>query len=193
MNEMFYYLISYIVVIVGIIALVNFLSSGFLLYFIKVKASRGKKVLVINKGAIENYASIGWIEGGSFRYKDRETKLKEKNKVAKRLIIPDGTSPFFRLFGVTCVMVDEAKNYFILPNGNAVSGYDAIAQENLILWALDKPTDESPVKILVIINLIITVLLLFGLVALYVKLNQNDEALRVMFDGLRTVQGTNII
>lgn len=193
MNEIYYYILSYSLIIILFFVLFNWLSTGFLLFFLRVKASRGKKILVINKGAIENYASIGWVEGNQFCYKDRETKRKEKNKVCKRLVITENNKPFFRLFGVTCVMVDESTNTFITPSGSSIGGFDAITQENLIMWALQKPKDEDKTKLLIIINLILTILVVLGLVIIFVKIQQHDASIKLLLNGFKTIEGVNII
>lgn len=153
----------------------------------------GKKILVINRGVVESYASIGSVEGSWLRYKDRETKIKEKNKVAKRLMIPAGESPFFRLFGVTCVQVDEKNSCFILPSATAQAGFDAIQQENLLMWALQRPRNEEKLQLLVILCLCASALALILCLILIFKLTQLTTLVQAGFDGLKQIQGVNLV
>lgn len=193
MNEIYYFIISYVAIILLFLFLTNWLSSGFLIFFIRAKMSRGRKVLVINRGMIESYASLGWLEGNHFCYFDRETKRKEKNKVSKRLTVQEGTSPFFRLFGVTVVMIDEKTNNFILPNGDVKNGFDAIKQENLLLWALQRPRDTEKLLIWLIVIMVAVILVLMVSGMSVYKLNQLQSSINLFIQSQTVVQGTNIV
>jgi len=193
-TEIIYFMISYLIVIFGIMFFFNWWSNGFFFSIIKTKASRGKKVLVINKSPLEFYSSKGWIEGKRFKWYDRETKAKEKNRLSKALDINDREpSPFFRLFGVTCVMIDEATNSFINPRTMVNSGgIDSMNQENLIMWALQKPSEVQNLTIFLIINLVVGVLILFMVGYLVFKVGQLPALINAVKPVVNTITGGNI-
>ena len=157
MKEIIYFAISYVAILLGGLFFFNWLSQGFLWAIIKTKMSRGRKILIIMHSPIRHYPAYGWIEGQQFKWYDRETKLKDKNKTPKSVAVQEGM--FYRLFGIDMTEIDEATNAIISKNGEGLSGFDAILQENLIIQALQKPTDQNT-TLVVILEIVIIVLLM---------------------------------
>ena len=173
MNDVYLWIIIFAAVIGGFAFLANFMTNGFFLSWVKAKASRGRKVLIIMRTKLSYYPAFGHIEGDCFVWKDRETKRDNKNKIPKRAKLPDpSNSPFFRLFNVWVTFMDESNNSFIsMKDYSEISGYDPITQESLIMRALQRPTFGENKQLLIIIILVgIIVLLLLG-AAIYVKVN----------------------
>jgi len=191
MQEIYYFMISYLIIIFGGMMLLNFISNGFLLAFIKTKAGRGRKVLTIIKSPLEFYASKGWIEGNRFKWYDNETKRKEKNKIAKALDIEeDKPSPFFRLFGVPVVFIDEATNLFINFRAHRITGnIDALNQENMIMWALQRPAQQEKLILFLIILIIVCIISLFVVGFVAYKVNM----LQTLIQGIRAINPVNAV
>lgn len=178
-SDAIYFMISYAGILLIGFGLIQWLSNGFFTKFLKVKASRGKLVLVNVKSKLLHYFVPGRVEGGFLVYDDRESKA-NKQKEKKRVIIPEGA--FYRAIGVSCVNVDEESNSVILPGGSAVAGYDAIKFSNLYTRALYKPSvaPEDKTKILLVVTLVICVIIIFGVIALYTKLVAVNDAVALL-------------
>ena len=180
MNEIYCFIISYVLVIGIAFFLINFLSNGFLTIFIKVKASRGKKILINVKSKIQHYFISGEIQGEMLVYHDRESKA-NKQKTPKMLCI-NNNEVFYRAFGVNCVNIDEATNNFIKPSGENSAGFDAVTYSNLYIRALTKPTeDKNDIIIKLLIGVII--LVISGLGFLYFKMVTITE----LIESIKTV------
>jgi len=181
MNDIYYFIISYALIILFGFGLIQFLSNGFLSVFLKAKASRGRKILINVRSKTTHYFVTGLIEGDFLVFDDRESK-RNKQKTPKRLAIPSDKNIFYRAFGVTTCNVDEGDNKFILPEGSSVSGFDAIKHSNLYTRALTKPAeiDGDLVKKLLIA---IGILCLLGFGFLYFKM----ETLNTTINAINTV------
>jgi hypothetical protein len=184
MNEFLLYLISYSAVLIGGFIFVNWLSNGFLLILMRVKSTRGTKVLVIVKSKLQNYFIIGKVVEGFLIFRDNACKL-DGRKTEKRIAIPNGS--VFRMFSVNCIWFDEEINCILRPDLKGVTGFDAIKWNNILIRALKRPSIEDP-KLLLIIILVICILLLFGLIAIYARVNQ----LQSLIMSLKTVT-SNVI
>ena len=197
MNQFFYFMLAGAILIFLIVSLLNFMSNGFLMAWVKAKISRGKKILIIMKTKLGFYPAYGKIQGDSFIFLDRETKKDSNNRIPKRVKIPDDQkSPFFRLFNVWVCFVDESTNTFtqIRTNGSAseISGFDPILQESLILRALSRPTFEQKKTIFFIIIIILLIVIFFMMIFLIVKVVGLPEAIRIVRVGENVVSGVNV-
>lgn len=178
-SDAIYFMISYAGILLIGFGLIQWLSNGFFTKFLKVKASRGKLVLVNVRSRLIHYFVSGKVEGGFLIYDDRESRA-NKQKEPKRVIAPDGA--FYRAIGVSCVNVDEESGAIIMPSGSSVSGFDAIKYSNLYTRALYKPSvaPEDKTKIIIIVVLIICIVLIFFMIALYVKLGAVGDMVNVL-------------
>ena len=168
MNDFALFMISYSVVLIGGFVLVNWLSNGFLLILMRVKATRGRKVLIIVKSKLQNYFVIGKVVEGFLIFRDNACKLDDR-KTEKRIAIPNGT--VFRMFSVNCVWFDEEINCILRPNLKGVTGFDAIKWNNLLIRALKRPTIEDS-KIILIIILILLIIVVLGMIAIFMRVSQ---------------------
>lgn len=188
MQDIFMYMISYAIVIVGGFIFFNWLSNGYLIKLISVKSSRGKKILIHIKSKLQYYIVIGKLEGDFIVYIDREARA-NKQKTPKRVVID--SQGFYRDLGVWNVNIDEASNNIFKPTGETIPGFDAIKYANLYERALLKPTPEMKDKIFIIIILIIVIISLFLCIALFVKVQQLDIAIKGLSQVSKVV-GVNV-
>src|SRR3972149_3848286 len=79
---------SYLAIIVGILFILNFAMNGMVFAYLKVKASRGKYLLVQVRGATGWYYTTGGFEEGRFRYKDRHKKTHSLTNVSDKVVEP---------------------------------------------------------------------------------------------------------
>lgn len=152
---------SYVGIIVIGFALINFLSAGFLIKFIRVRASRGKLILIKVKSVTDQYFRTGLISEKMLRYKARGQKEQ------KLVPIPD-EAVLYRAMNVWCMDVDEETNEIIMPSGERAETYDAEKYEQLVIRALYKPAlmDKNEKIMLLMIGLCILGLII---VVFYVK------------------------
>jgi len=141
---------SYIAIILIGFALMNFLTGGFLIKFLRVKASNGKRVLVKVKGVTDHYYKTGKISEKALTYRARAQK---EDKI---ITIPDG-NVLYRSMKVWCIDVDEDTNQVILPSGELSDTYDAEKYDQLITRAMYKPSlmDKNEKIMLLMIGAVI--------------------------------------
>lgn len=162
LTDSIYFMISYVIVIAGGFFLANFMSNGFLWSFIKCKISRGHRILIIMHSQPRSYPAYGWVVKEKMYYYDRETKKNDKNKTAKSIVIQDGM--FTHTFGVWMAEIDEKTGNVIMPGKDAGQSFDSYLQENLIIQALQRPTDtKSLLIVILLIGVIVLALVAVGL------------------------------
>jgi hypothetical protein len=134
------------------------LIAGFLMKFIKVRASRGKLVLVKVKSSTDHYFRAGAISEKALKYKARGQKEK------KTIPYTTDEGGLYRAMTVYCIDVDEDKNSIIKTDGKEIDTYDAEKYEQLITRALYKPVlmdKNDKIILLLIIVAILGILILF--------------------------------
>jgi hypothetical protein len=153
MDDLIYFVISYIIVLLVGFLLIQFLSNGFFTTFLKVKASRGKKVLIKVNTISDTYYTSGFINEGFLKYKKRRTKDFALIKIPNKDCI-------YRAIGVNCIDIDDENNAVLKSDLTAVSGFDAVKMDNLLVRALMKPKLKSKQ------DAIITLAIIIGAIAL---------------------------
>lgn len=117
-------------------------QRGFFSTYFKVRTSFGKYVLVKVRSPLRDYFKKGWVEEGFLMYevkRDGPGLFKEKDII--RLNIPkEGASPFYKCLSVMWVDVDDEKHAICKTDYSAVTGYDAIKNNNLHQRALMRPS-----------------------------------------------------
>jgi hypothetical protein len=134
LQQMIYYIASYLAVILIGFFLINFMSNGFFTKFFIVKGSRGKKVLLKIHSVTDVYFVPGRFEESMLLFKDRAGNKKRIS--AKRNCV-------YRAMGVNCVEIDESTNAIITKNFEAIEGHDAAKTDNLIVRAIELPAQED--------------------------------------------------
>lgn len=161
-----YGLFAMIVVYVGM----NFFLGGLLKPFMRVKRSRGKKVLVRIRNPVQDYFCDGKIEEGVLIFSDRA-------KVIRR--IPMQPRVVSRAAGVFWVEIDDEKNcFFARESGAAVATYDAARVDSYIVRALVRPGlfGDNTVKVL----LFLVVVLLIAVIAVGFLTYKNGTAVQAL-------------
>lgn len=172
---------AYILIIVATIFLFNWWSVGFFTTWIRVKTSRGKKVLVRVNTIVQDYYRVGVISEGFLLYKN---KMKED----KRISLNSNDNPIHRSMGVSIVYVDDEKNCVITADFKSVSGFDAVKFQDLYLRALYKPLMlDNNTKILIFM----LVILMLGLAFVGYTLHGDYQATLKAIEALKTV-GSNV-
>lgn len=180
-SEFFIIVGSYVAVFLLATIVFNFLMAGFLMTYLKVKSSRGAKVLVQVVTVARNYYKAGHVEDGFLVYKDA-------NKHEKRLSIPLGLNVFYRSLNITCVSVDEESNVIIMPNGHEIPGFDAEKYNNLYLRTLYRPQILDPKQQLMLLLTVFTFILsLVTIGILLFVINKKIGVMQVQLDAIRSV------
>lgn len=191
MNDIYIFMLTYGAVILIAFGLIQFLTNGFLMTFLRVKGSRGKKLLVEVRGKIQNYYVTGIIQEGMLIYRDAVCKAQDR-KVKKRLNVP--AYAVYRKLNVNCINVDEERNCILMPDLRGVDGYDAIKWDGYLTRALSAPKLQDN-SLLLIIILITVILVGFGVIFIAVKtgnLQASVNGLYTTFNNATTIVGGNI-
>jgi hypothetical protein len=127
----------------------------------RVKGSRGSKVLVRVLTLNDDYFCVGRINEGFLVFRDR---LKE----TRRITIAEGG--IYRSYGVSNVDIDDSKNtYFNRRDWSQVNGFDAKKYDALYQRCLMRPGKND---LLIIVILIVVICILFAVLydtyALYI-------------------------
>lgn len=131
LNEVFTIMLTYLGVVVLMFLALNIFTSGWLSKFLRVKMSRGKKILVQVNTVTQDYHRLGIIQEGFLVFKDR-------NKEERRIKI--SRDSIYRSKGVDNVDVDDEKNVVMQRDYKSVEGFDASKFNNLYIRALYKPS-----------------------------------------------------
>jgi hypothetical protein len=171
MGEFIRYVISYIGVAVLIFFVINFLTKGFLLVYLRVKASQGSKVLVEINSATDEYYRVGKFEDGFFKFKNRakeEKAIQMDEAVFKKFIV--------HTMGVCKVEVDEPGNTFIDKDFQTYNFSVDSGRLNTILMRIkNRPVPKTKQEILLLVLLL---LILGAVVFMFYRVIQIEELVR---------------
>jgi len=151
MNQIFTYMLTYGMLFVLFIGLIQFLTNGFFFKFMKVKGSRGKKLMVEVRSKLETYFVVGVIKEGLLIYKDRTSK-----QIVKKLKL--NTGAVYRKLNLNFVNVD----------GTGVSAYDPLKFEALHIRAL-MSKEVTDINKFLVATIIIGIITLIVLAILFMK------------------------
>lgn len=146
--EFWYFIGSGVVLMWIVIMFMNFILGGLLGPFMKVKASRGSKVLVRVRNPIQDYFRAGSIEEGYLVFKD-------KQKTVRRINMKSGVVS--RAATIYWVEVDDEKNcLFMRSDGSAIATHDPAKTDSLLTRALYKPglLGDNTIKIILLLVII---------------------------------------
>jgi len=183
MNDLIIQIIAYWGFFFAGLVLLIFLTRGFLLQWLKVITSMGKKILIQVQDPIQDYFITGKIQGGFLLLKDRESKGENGSDMNKQ--IKFSSDLIFRAYGVNCVKFNDQKNAFLKTDMTGVMGWDAIAMDNLLQRALTRPesTADNRNKIITMIACIVSVLI--GLL-IYFKLTGIEKSINIFMSNPTT-------
>lgn len=175
--EFFYFVISGFVLILLAVFAINFVMGGFLFTFLKVKASRGKKVMVELTSPITTFYCAAMITQGMLLFKDNMGKNR-RVRMAKGGVRRGMT--------ILWCSVDDETNAVILPSGDYVQTHDAVKTDNLLVQALTTPKGLQG-KLLNIILVAVLVLGAVSLVTLFMTFSQGQQLEQLVQAGARGV------
>ena len=95
----------------------NWLSSGWMFAFMRVKATRGKRTMAICHDIGDTYFKIGKFDNGAFVFKDRAKKSRTYPNISRDDII--------HFTGVNAIQIDLKHDLIIKRSGEYVPGADA--------------------------------------------------------------------
>lgn len=180
----FYIYVGYglfaMVVVVGIL---NFLLGGLLGPFMKVKRSRGSKILVRVRTNVTDYFRAGQINEGFLVFVDREKNTRR---------IPMVPGVVSRAATVFWVEVDDEKNCcFKRDTAEAVSTYDPVKVDNLLVRALMKPAVMDAMMKIV---LLVVILVFVAVLAVGFLTYKNGVAIGALQDSVQAaVAGVGVV
>lgn len=148
MNDAIYFIISYALIIIIGFFFINFLSNGFFGTFLRVKASRGKKVLVEIHAITDVYYKTGVFVGPMLKYTSRG-KVEKTLKVDQNQVV--------RKIGVFCILTDEVTDNVLDINFNAEKGGNTEDYDHLLKRVMMAPQIDS-MKEKIILGLLILIL-----------------------------------
>lgn len=148
--DIIYVVVSYMLVIFIGFFVMNFLTNGYVLTYILIKLSRGKKILCIVKGLVKTYYKIGYVQEEFLRFKDNAKQMRRYN-------IKEGDA--YRLMGIDAIEINEKTNEIIRKDSKLSSGFDPIKMDGfveraLVLPRLNSKTQEKLMLILIILLLL---------------------------------------
>lgn len=139
----------YLVVFLGSIAFFNFLSNGFLLKWIRAKASRGRFVLI----ELDGLAEMIWVLG---KLNDNHLRWKSGGE-DKSLII--GRDDLYRRYGVKAITIDAETNAVRKIDWTVADKIDSEAYDDKLQRAIEAPelTNKNE-KILLALALVVIII-----------------------------------
>lgn len=169
MNDFIQIVISQVLLIFMVFGVIQFMSNGFFLIFMKVKASRGKKTLVEVHALHDTYYVVGLAKEKLLTYKKRGMKEKTRLKIEK--------GDIFRKIGVNAIVVNEVNDEVINPSFSSKSGVDPITYDNLLNRSIMAPHLEDKLTKLMFMGI---VLITIGTAAnLYLAYTDSETLLSV--------------
>jgi len=175
MNDIILIMASYLIIIFISFGILAFLQSGFLMPFLKVKTSRGKKILVkIRKSTGVDFVVAEEIEGQLvFKY-FKETKRVNHYK-----------SGVYRSYNINCINVDPETWAVVSTNFDAVSTNDPNKTDSLIERAMYRPVKKTTREMIILFLLVIIVI---GVIFIAYKLTFLEQSIVA----LKSVGGANL-
>ena len=161
---------------------------GFFVNYFRVRTSFGKLVMVKVRSPLRDYFCRGEVIEGFLVYK---VKRGFRDFDTIRLNIPQDINPFYKCMSVAWCDVDDEKHAIVRTDYSAVSGYDAVKNNDLHTRALMKPSIASGQEKIMMALIIVAIIL--GLIACYLSYlgYANASALKIEMPGmLRSLAGT---
>lgn len=148
MNPIIIQVFAYFFVWILSIVFFNFLSNGFLVKWIRVKASRGRFLLI----ELDGLAEMTWVVA---KLNDNQLRWKAGGE-HKSLII--GREDVYRRYGIKCITIDAETNAIRRIDWSVADKVDAEAYDDKLQRAIEAPEIANKnEKILFIVAVIIII------------------------------------
>lgn len=158
MNPVMQNVIVYCTIIFLAFFVMNFLTSGFIIQFMKAKAGRGKKALI----KLKTVSGYVWITGV---FSEDELYYTNKNKIQKILTVQP--QQVQRLMNVPYLTIDDLTNSILNEDFTTASGHDASNVDNLLNRILMAPSTKLE-KFVTFILIIVIVIALIVIVTAFI-------------------------
>jgi len=171
-------IINYTIVFAGLLSILffglNFLTKGWLLTYLRVKASQGKKTLAIIHSVTDVYYKAGQFIEDGYKFKDRNGE--EKTIPMNDVVYTDFIK---HTMGVPYVEIDEQGNKLVKKDFTIIKqvNVDPARLNSLILRIKNRPRSVSNFQKGVIIMLIFLIL---GVIFVGYKINLMAETLTAL-------------
>lgn len=184
MNEFLIVTIGYALSFGMGVGLLWFFQSTFFLSFLKVKASRGKKILVKVRSPIQDYYTAGEVDSdGLLRFKDLD---------GEELYLDYTNKALYRTLNVNAVDVDMEAKTLVGRDFQHYSGYDPKKFTQKLKRALQKPGElKTEERILLILVVVAAGLSAFTLFLVFNMSTQVDLLVQNMNSAVQVVAEIN--
>lgn len=180
-NEILVIWAGYFTMFVLSIALIAFMQGHFFFTYLKVKASRGKKILCKIRAPTRDYFRAGVPSENVLKVKFYKEKL-ERHLVFDQNCV-------YRSWGVGVVDIDEKTSDIIDKSFELKSSYDHPTLSNVMKRIITAPSIND--KFIQII-LVVSILTLLGVILAYFMLKGDINALHAVIEASKTVEGVNL-
>lgn len=152
--ELLYFVASYLGITIAIFIGLQWLTKGYIGTYLKVKMSKGKKILGTMRSMTGVYYVTGKFEGSDFYYVGRDKK--------SRTVVGVSSNDVYPIMGVFGIEIDEVANKVIDRKENSASEMSYIAVDNLVREVAEAPRlDNRREKIILILLIGIAFVVLY--------------------------------
>ena len=152
--DFFYFVISGIILMIIPLLVVAWFQAGFFTKWLKTRASRGKRILIKQRGKVRDHFDTGLIHGDFLIFGKEEHK--------KRILI--GKINIYSCWGVSVVDIDESSNNLATVDYTVSEGFDAEKYESLYTRTLYRPLLDEGGRDMLILVLIIVIIIAVAVV-----------------------------
>ena len=164
-TQTLYFIGSYIGIILFIFFSLHWITKGWLTSFIKVKASRGKKILIHIISKTDTYYKIGAFKNKAFKYTLRDGTKQTLTEIERKNV--------FSSLGIYNLIIDEQTGtIYDYPEGTLNPGITPEGADDLIVRAQTGPQHNDKFKIVVISLLAVSLIAIFILAFMVVDVKQ---------------------
>jgi len=169
--ETLYFIGSYTGIVLILFIAINWLSKGWLWHFLRVKSSKGKKVLCAVYSPTDVYYKAGHFQDNALTYKSRDGENKTLSRVTREHT--------YNAMGVFCIDIDEVNSTIFDRNKNEIKGNDAGSVNSLLARAMYRSSAEDLKHkiIMIMLALILLVAIVAAGTGFYIINELNNIAL----------------
>lgn len=159
MNEILIQFLTYvfilIVAFVSFVIMFNSATNGYLLNYIRVRRSKGKKILVLAQTKTDKYYGVGYFDHNALVFVNREK--------VKKIYTNINADCIFDIVGVKCVEINEINDSILDRNKNQIAGSDVLSTDSFINRILMAPRKDNNLNLIQLILIVV-----IGLLCLYI-------------------------
>ena len=172
MYDLFIQVFAYAIVFFGSIFVLNFLTKGFIITYLRVKASRGKNVLVRVYTKIGKYYAVGKVADDVLSYKKQNSKEKGHVDLTEADVFDELSVKVIEIEEITGKVIgkDSKETKFkkqipVLKNFNAVDGHNTDKFDGILTRAMQRPmlADKTKETLMLLLQIITTIGVAFAL------------------------------